>query len=431
MPDDMSQLLLEAKRANEEINTAFEEFKKTHTESLDEYQKKGSVDPLVTERLEKVEASIQANEAKNDELILAQKRAARTVTDGAGNAIDLDQKAHDWGKSFGAKDDMNAEKLDQYKSGLGVYLRKGDRALSVDEYKALSVGSDSAGGYVVDPDTSGRIVKKIFETSPIRAYASVQVIGTDELSGLYDDQEADAGWVSEAGSRSETTTPGLGEWRIPVHEIYAAPRATQRLLDDASFNAEQWLGEKVSSKMLRKENTAYTVGTGTGQPRGFMTYADGDSVRGEVKQYKTGASGAFKAAPDGGDVFMDALYALKGEYRQSANWFMNRSTMAATRKLKDSDGRYLWQPGIEAGQPSSLLGHAIAAAFEDMADIAAGSLSIAVGDLGAAYQIVDRQGLRVIRDLFTVKPYVEFYTTKRTGGGLINGEALKFIKFAA
>jgi len=431
MSDDINQLVLDAKAAVTETNTAFEEFKKTNEEKLAEFQKKGSVDPVVTERLEKIETSIQEAQAKNDELILAQKRAARTATDGSGNAIDLDQKAREWGVSVGMKADMDAEKVGEYKSAFEEFVRKDDRALTPDQIKALSVGGDPSGGYLVDPDTSGRIVKKLFETSPVRAYASVQVIGTDELTGLYDDEEASTGWVSETASRTETGTPKIGEWRIPVHEIYASPRVTQRLLDDSAFNVEQWLAEKVANKMMRGENTAYTVGSGTGKPRGFMTYPDGDSIRGEVKQYNTGASGAFKASPDGGDVFLTALYALKGEYRQSTNWFMNRSTMAAVRLLKDNDGRYLWQPGIEAGQPTSLLGHPVAAAFEDMADIAAGSLSIAVGDLGSAYQIVDRQGIRVIRDLYSQKPYVEIYTTRRTGGALINGEALKLIKFAA
>ncbi len=143
------------------------------------------------------------------------------------------------------------------------------------------------------------------------------------------------------------------------------------------------------------------------------------------------ANGAFAAAPAGGDALISALYDLKAPYRANATWFMNRSVMAATRKLKDSDGAYLWQPGVAAGQPASLLGYPVAPAFEDMADLATGSLSIAVGDMRSAYQIVDRQGVRILRDPYRHKPYVGFYTVKRVGGGLINGEAIKLIDFSA
>jgi HK97 family phage major capsid protein len=313
---------------------------------------------------------------------------------------------------------------------LRSFLRKGDEIIGADEKKTLSVGSDPDGGYVVHPDMSGAIVSKVFETSPMRAYASVQVISTDALEGLYDLEETGSGWVGETDARSETGTPQLGKWRIPVHELYAKPKATQKILDDAEINMEAWLAMKVSEKFARDEAAAFVSGNGVNKPRGFLTYDDGTTLPGTIERINTGANGAFAAAPNGGDALIDALYGLKAQYRANATWFMNRATTKLARKLKDSDGAYLWSPGIAAGQPASLLGYPIAA-FEDMPNPATGSLSIAVGDMRAAYQIVDRVGIRTLRDPYSAKPYVEFYTTKRVGGDVINFESIKLIEFSA
>ncbi|MDX1489402.1 MAG: phage major capsid protein, partial [Acidiferrobacterales bacterium] len=160
------------------------------------------------------------------------------------------------------------------------------------------------------------------------------------------------------------------------------------------------------------------------------TYADGTTLPGQIERVKTGVNGGFAAAPDGGDVLLDALYGLKMQYRNNATWFMNRSTTKEVRKLKDSDGSYIWAPGIAAGQPASLFGYPVAA-FEDMPNIASGSLSIAVGDMRETYQIVDRIGIRTLRDPYSSKPYVEFYTTKRVGGDVVNFESLKLVEFSA
>jgi HK97 family phage major capsid protein len=258
----------------------------------------------------------------------------------------------------------------------------------------------------------------------------VQVIGTDALEGLFDLERAGAVWVGETGARTQTSTPNLGKWRIPVHELSAMPAATQKILDDAAINLETWLADKVALEFALSENAAFVNGNGVDKPRGFLTYGAGTTLPGTIQQLPTGVSAAFAAAPNGGDALIDALYSLKAPYRANATWFMNRATTKMVRKLKDSDGAYLWSPGIAAGQPATVLGYPVAA-FEDMPDPATDSLSIAVGDMRAAYQIVDRMGLRVLRDPYTAKPFVLFYTTKRTGGDVVNFEALKLIEFTA
>ena len=430
----MSDEIKQAVGAVEDLNKAFAEFKTVNDQRLAEIEKKGTADALLTEKLAKIEADLDIAQKKADDAVLAAKRQSRMVTSD-GNEVDLDAKALAWARGIARSRgtdvrEFGATELTSYKSAFDAYMRKEERTLSGDEIKALSVGSDPDGGYVVYPDLSGRIVTKVFETSAMRAYASVQVISSDALEGLFDLNEASSGWVAETDTRAVTNTPQLGKWRIPVHELYAKPSATQKLLDDASINMEAWLASKVAEKFARDESTAFVTGNGVARPRGFLTYANGTTLPGTIEQVKTTVNGAFAAAPSGGDVLFNALYGLKAQYRANATWFMNRTTTALVRKLKDSDSAYLWTPGIAAGQPASLLGYPTAS-FEDMPSPATGTLSIAVGDMREAYQIVDRIGIRTLRDPYSNKPYVEFYTTKRVGGDVVNFEALKLIDFSA
>ena len=431
----MSEEIKKAIGAVDALHAGFEEFKKANDERLAQIEKKGSADVVTEAKLQKIEADLEKAQKIADEAVLASKRQSRIVTDERGEVVDLDRKAQEWASmnarrrgavvgSFGAAD------MDGYKAAFDTFLRKGEEVMGPDERKALSVGTDPDGGYVVNPDLSGRIVMKVFETSPMRAYASTQVISSDALEGLFDLNEASSGWVGETDSRGETNTPQLGKWRIPAHELYAKPKATQKLLDDASINMEAWLASKVAEKFARDEANAFVVGNGVNKPRGFLTYSSGTTIPGTIERFDTGVNGAFAAAPNGGDVLINALYGLKQQYRANATWFMNRATLKLTRKLKDSDGAYLWSPGIAAGQPASLLGYPVAS-FEDMPDPATDSLSIAVGDMREAYQIVDRLGIRTLRDPYSAKPYVEFYTTKRVGGDVVNFEAIKLIEFTA
>jgi HK97 family phage major capsid protein len=437
MSDDNKVDLIEVKKAVEGINKAWEEQKAALSEHDAEIKKFGAALPETEAKLAAMDKTIAALQETTDNAVLAMKRSQRIVTDANGETVDLDQKAAGWameakaavGRDLGEwTDNQMRDYTAAYKRLMRANFDKD--MLSDAERKTLSVGQDTAGGYYVYPDLSGRIVAKVFETSPMRAYAQTQVISTDALEGYYDNDEVGFGWVSELESRPSTTTPVSGKWRIPVHEMYAQPEASQTILDDAIVNLETWLDGKIADKFARAENAAFVTGSGTDRPRGFLTYPDGTDLTNSIERFETGVDGAFAAAPSGGDVLINALYGLKAQYRANATWFMNRTTAALVRKLKDSDGAYLWSPGIAAGQPASLLGYPTAA-FEDMPDPATDSLSIAVGDMRAAYQIVDRVGIRMLRDPFTSKPKILFYATKRTGGAMLNGEALKLVEFTA
>ena len=422
--------------AVKKVSEGFEAFKAANDARLAEIEAKGAADPVTEEKLVKIEADIALAQKSADEAVLATKRRERFATDANGNEIDLEAKAKAFGmlaaNVTGRAVEMTAEKSAEYKAAFEKMLRANfDKDfLSEAERKTLSVGLDSSGGYLVEPDMSGRMVSKIYETSAVRAYASVQSISTDSLNGIYDNDETGFGWVSEMGARPATGTPSIGKWAIPVHEMYAMPEATQQSLDDAMISLESWLDGKIADRFARAENSAFVTGNGVGKPRGFLDYPSGTDLTNSVKQFKTGANGAFAAAPNGGDVLFNAFYDLKAQYRANATWFMNSATCALVRKLKNSDGAYIWSPGIALGQPASLLGYSVAP-FEDMPNPATGSLSVAVGDLRAAYQVVDRLGVRMLRDPFSNKPLVQFYATKRTGGDVVNGEALKIVKFAA
>lgn len=332
--------------------------------------------------------------------------------------------------------DVNEDQLKAYKSAYFQYARGGHLdALSQEERKAMSVGTDSDGGYLVPAATVGRIVSKVFELSPIRQIASVMSISGDALEGINDLDESSYGWVAETGTRSDSTTPQVGKYRIEAHEMYAMPKATQKLLDDSAVDIESWLAAKVADKFARVEGAAFCVGTGVGQPRGiagYTTAATADATRswGVPEHVKTTANGAF-AASNPGDYLFDLLGAFKSAYLQNARWLTRREVIALIRKFKEATtNAYMWQPGLQAGQPDRLLGYPITIA-QDMPTLATDSLSMAFGDFAEAYQIVDRLGMRTLRDPYTDKPYVKFYTTKRTGGGIVNFEAVKFLKFSA
>ncbi len=311
------------------------------------------------------------------------------------------------------------------------YLRTGAESL---EMKAAMVGGDPEGGYSVIAPLASTMTKRIYELSPIRQLARAVRIQSDAFEELVDKDEAGATWAGETTAPSETAAPKLAALRIPAHDIIAEPKATQRLLEDSSIDIGTWLVDKVIDKFSRTEAAAFINGDGVLKPRGFLTYpvaATADATRpwGTIEYVPSGASGAF-AGTDPGDALVTLVYALKADYRARAVWLMSRDMARRVRQFKDEQGQYLWAQGLEAGQPDRLLGFPVHYA-EDMPALGANSLSIAFGDFMAGYTIVDRLGVTVLRDPFTAKPYVKFYTRKRVGGAVNNFEAIKVMKFAS
>ena len=327
---------------------------------------------------------------------------------------------------------VSVEDLRNYSKAFAMYLRIDEKQLPIhspESVKYLTTGSDPDGGILVTPVMSSRIVERIWEMDPIRQLASVETIGTDALEMLEDLGQFGVDWEGETVA---TTTVATSQWskkRIPVHVQSCRPYATQSQVDDASIDIEAWIAKKVSEKFGRAEANAFVAGNGINKPRGFLTYTDYTGTKGDggvtMGQIERRASGATASITTDGLITLK--YSLVEDLLQRGTWLVNRLTVAEIMKLKDGDGQYIWRPGITEGQPSTLLGLPLRMSTS-MPVIAAGSLSVALGDWREAYTIVDRQGITVQRDPYTKKPFVEFYTRRRVGGDVVNFQAIKVMQ---
>lgn len=316
-----------------------------------------------------------------------------------------------------------------------AYVRNGDddalRGLQL-EGKAMSTAVAGDGGYLVDPQTAETIQSVLKSTASIRQIANVVNVDATSYDVLVDTTDIGAGWAVETASASETSTPAIERITIPLHELSALPKASQRLLDDSAFDIEGWLASRIADKFARSEAGAFINGDGVDKPTGFLNYATvdaGTETWGQIGHVLSGAAGAFDAV-NPADAVVELVYALGAQYRANGTFVMNSKTAGQVRKLKDGDGRFLWSDGLAAGEPARLMGYPVLIA-EDMPDIAADSLSIAFGDFAAGYTVAERPDLRILRDPFSAKPHVLFYATKRVGGDVSDFAAIKLLKFAA
>jgi len=380
----------------------------------------------------------QNNEAKMAELaknngVAELKEAQAKLDEQVANMVkgltDL-QRANALGADNQKSNDDVAPEI---KAAFSHLVRRGEGGLDA---KSLSSLTNPDGGYLVPRDTSGRIIKKAQDYSPMRRYASVQSISGDALEGLNDNGVISTGWVGETASRTATATTQLGMWKVPAHEIYANPQATQRMLDDAEINVEAWISGKLAEAFGQAEASAFISGDGVGKPRGilsrtFATTTDASRAWGTVQKVASGASGAFVATPNAADCLISLMTALHPKYWAGAIFAMNRYTLGEVMKLKDDTGAYIWQPNFQLGAAGTILGQKVDASFDHLPSLGAASKSIVFGDFSNTYQIVDKKGITILRDPLTNKPYVGFYTTRRVGGDVINSEAYKVLSFEA
>jgi HK97 family phage major capsid protein len=388
-----------------EMMAAFEALKAANDARLEEIEKRGTSDVLVDAKLKKIEASLDRQRTALERLALEQARPA----------IGEDPRKGD----------------PEHKSAWGAYLRKGDDSgIARLDLKSLNVGTEAQGGYVAPPELDRLIEQRLTASSPMRQIASVRQTSATVFRKPVT-LGSQSAWVGETADRDETTAPGLELLEFPAAELYAMPAATQTLLDDAYADVDEWLADECETSFAAQESAAFVTGNGTNKPKGFLSYdmiADASHAWNKIGFILSGAAGAF-ASTNPADKLIDLVYSLKSQFRANARFVMNRRTVSAVRKLKDGDDNYLWRPGA-VGEAASLLGYPVTE-IEDMPDIATNSYSIAFGDFRRGYLIVDRQGARVLRDPYSAKPYVLFYTTKRVGGGVQNFDAIKVMKFAA
>lgn len=402
----------EVQSATETLASAFEEYKSVNDMRLGEIERRGSADVLLNEKLSRMDNAL--NKLQDD--ISGVKTAMRRPAKG--------------GVSHAAYSEDG-----EYKSAFLGYVAKGhEQDVATLQTKDMSVIADQQGGYMVPTEMADRIVSRQYDTTPMRQLATVMTVASEAVEMLRDTSEADAQWVSELGARADTDQGSIGRIRIPVHELYAQPKATQKLLDDAALNVEEWLVNRVAGTFARRENTAFVNGDGIGQPRGFLSYAtqaasDASRGWGILEHVATGVDGAFSAST-GADVLITLMNKLRAGYLPKASWLMPRSVVDVIRKFKESgSGAYIWQPSLQSGTPATLLGYNIVLA-DDMPAIASGSTSVAFGNFEEGYTIVDRIGLRVLRDPYTAAPFIKFRCSKRVGGDVVNFEAIKLLRFA-
>jgi HK97 family phage major capsid protein len=398
---------LETKVAFGDFMQAFEAFKDANDERLSQIEARMSADAVTSEKVERINRAVDEAKSRLDELTLKARRPR-----------------------LGGEDDPTPH-MREHKQAFDAYVRKGEaHGLPALEAKALSVASAADGGFLVPPETESEIGRRLTLASPIRAIAGVRQVSASVYKKPFSTTGFASGWVGETAARPETASGTLAELQFPAMELYAMPSATQALLDDAAVNIDQWIAEEVQLAFAEQEGTAFVTGNGMNRPRGFLDYskaADASWSWGNLGYLATGVAGGFAAA-NPSDRLIDLAYALKSSYRQNASWVMNRKTQSAIRKFKDVDGNYLWQPAIRPDGKATLMGFPVAES-EAMPDIASDSFALAFGDFNAGYLIVDRIGVRVLRDPYSAKPYVLFYTTKRVGGGVQNFEAIKLMKF--
>ncbi|MGB8602932.1 MAG: phage major capsid protein [Rhizomicrobium sp.] len=397
----------EVKQAFNEFLDTFEDFKQANDERLKKIETR-SGDCVTEEKVDRINRALGEQKRALDNLMLA---SARPPVGGmAPNPAGREQKA-----------------------AFERYVRKGDTsALDTLELKAMSAGTSADGGYTVPLEIEQNIDSLLKKVSPMRTIATVRQIGSIVYRKPIATTGAASGWVAETGTRAQTDTPSLVAIDFPAMELYAMPAATQSLLDDSQVDLESWLAEEVQNVFAEQEGAAFISGNGTTAPKGLLTetaVANASWAWGALGYIATGASAAFPAS-NPADILITLAYSPKQGYRANGTWMMNRSTESAIRKFKDDNGNYIWQPGVAAGQSPTLLGYPVAEA-DDMPDIAENSYSIAFGDFARGYLIVDRVGVQVLRDPYSAKPYVLFYTTKRVGGGVQNYEAIKLLKFSA
>ena len=410
----------ETKAFSGDINSAFDDFmrsfeafKSENNGRIDELERR-SADVLSTEKVDRIGETLDAQKRLLDDLVLKARRPSLSTSA-------INERA--------PRSHVELE----HRAAFDAYVRQGEAAgLKRLEAKALSAGSSADGGYLVPQDTEFEIGRRLAEVSPIRAIAGNRQVSTTVYRKPFLITGAAVGWVGETAARAQTDSPTLAELSFPTMELYAMPAATQPLLDDSAVNIDEWLASEIDTAFAEQEGAAFVSGDGTNKPKGFLAYgtvAESSWAWGSLGYVISGAAADFPAS-NPSDPLLDLVYAVKSGYRQNGSFLMNRRTQSEIRKMKDANGNYLWQPPAQAGGQASLMGFPLVEA-EDMPDIGAGNFPIAFGDFRRGYLVVDRMGVRVLRDPYSAKPYVLFYVTKRVGGGVQDFDAIKLLKIAA
>jgi HK97 family phage major capsid protein len=408
-PETKTILPHEAQVTHSEVMRIFEAFKEANDARLAEIERRAG-DVVTEEKLARIDRALDERLARLDRLALEARRPSLVP----------ERREARTGST-------------EHKAAFEAYIRSGETSgLRSLETRAMSVGSGPDGGYLAPPEIETTVTQRLAALSPIRAIAGIRQVSGATFKRPFAKTGPATGWVGETAARAQTDSPVLAEQVFPAMELYAMPAATQTLIDDAAVDLESWIAGEVETVFAEQEGAAFVAGDGVSKPTGFLTQtlvANSAWEWGKIGFTVTGAASAFPE-DDPADVLFDLIYALKAGFRQNGRFVMNRKTQAVVRKMKDASGAYVWSPPAQAGGTAGLFTFPVTEA-EDMPDIGAGTTPIAFGDFRRGYLVVDRLGLRILRDPYSAKPYVLFYTTKRVGGGVADYDAIKLLKVAA
>jgi HK97 family phage major capsid protein len=396
----------ETRAALHEVMAVLESYKASNNARLAAIEAK-QADVLLEEKTARIDADLSRAQARYDRSLAAPRRP---VLDPAPRLAEPDERKAAW----------------------NAYLKTGQVLPGLIEAKGLSESVNASGGFLTLPELEAQILRRLSVSSLMRDICQIQVMG----AGVYRKPVSTAGigasWIAETAARPETTAPTLDIIDFPAFDLYAAPAATQSLLDDALINMDDWLAAEIDDAFAAQETSAFINGDGVNKPKGLLGYtiaADANQTWGQLGYLATGVIGGFPPV-NPTDKLIDLIYTPRVQYRAGGRFVMNRKTVSAVRKFKDNTGNYIWNAALQPGASATLLGYPVTE-IETMPDVAANSHSIAFGDFKRGYLIVDRAGVRVLRDPYSAKPNVLFYTTKRVGGGIQNFDAIKLLKFSA
>lgn len=408
------------------VMTAFEEFKATNDARLAEIEKKGSEDPVLTEKLDKIETTLSSYEGIGQKAALAEqtKKALDELQEqfdaletafkrsGTGDEPEKKDRVNDWARA------VVSAHIDGV-ANLSEGQRKALDAVTA-EYKALNVSNATAGGYLAPIELVREIIKGETEISPVRALARVRQTAMKSVEVPKRTGQFAAQWVSEQGTKSETTGLTYGMEEIPTSEMYALIDISNQMLEDSAFNMQMEISEESSEQFALAEGTAFVTGNGVGKPEGFMVNTS------------VGTTNSGHATLVTADGLLSLKHAIKTAYTRNANWTMNRTTLGSTRKLKDGNGQYLWMPGIANGKPNTIDGDPYIE-MPDMPSEGAGLKPVAYGDFRRAYTWVDRLMMEMLRDPYTqaTAGNVRFIMRKRVGGQVTLAEAIRTLTCSA
>lgn len=422
----------EIKRLLEEQGRAFEEFKKANDQRIDQIKKHGEASAETLQKVDKLNATI---DSLKDRLEKAELKLDTPANPRNGGQWTAEQEEHLKDFNHWLRNPKDPEAV----RSMHEHSRRA---------KAVSVGTPGDGGYAVPEILLRTIEKKLIDISPMRSLVKVVTAANTDFRALVDVRGESGGWVGEdatSGNRSATSTPGLGQVVPTFGTLYAYPKATEESVNDLFFDVGSWLVDNIVETFAKLEGEAIVSGNGSNKPTGFLngspsSAGDEDSPArafGTLQYIPTGAAGAFPndrlGSPPGnpGDPLIDVVYSLKPGYRRNAAWLANKATISTVRKFKDSEGNYLWQPGLITGQPDRILGYRVAE-MEAMPDIGSNTFPMAFGDFSRGYLLVDVVGLRISTDdNITTPGQVKWYVRRRLGGKVYNDDAIKLLKAAA